>query len=97
MSGQYRKLFRPGQLVKALDWIDNGIGLLNTPYVHIDDADDRSREIGFLAIGAIAVIVATGRFDGAYLYVLGPTGGGWAPSAFLTIVQEPTGKPATVI
>ena len=85
------RTFRPGQLVRvAADMLSAGgrLSLFNVPGGVARVAHDQVREIGVLLSGEVALVVWRERTVAGDVYVLGPHGGGWAPSAFLKILVE---------
>ncbi len=85
MSG----IFKAGQLVRPVAWNDETVDLFNVPGGARPTANgEKARVIGRLEQKAVALVIAVERADGGSVYVIGPTGGGWAFGAFLTIVVD---------
>lgn len=83
MSG----VFKAGQLVKLVDWLDEPIDLFNAPGgARPIVGQVLPRIISKLGKRDIALVIAIERSDGGSVYVLGPHGGGWAFGAFLEVV-----------
>lgn len=83
MSG----VFRAGQLVKLVDWLDEPQGLYSLPGgARPYPGTVLPRQISRLEKGNVALVIAIERSDGGSVYVLGPHGGGWAFGAFLEVV-----------
>jgi len=79
MSGS----FKPGQLVAPISWCTVPIDLCSESNPR---SSIKSRVIGRLMPGGVALIIALGRSDGSSVYLWGSNGGGWAESAFLRVV-----------
>ena len=83
MSG----VFRAGQLVTPVKWLDEDVDLFSVPGGARPIAGTMlPRTIGKLGLGKVALVIAIERADGGSVYVLGPGGGGWAFGAFLEVV-----------
>jgi len=83
MSG----IFKAGQLVKPVSWLDEPIDLFSVPGGARPMAGDvLPRRISRLETREVALVIAIERSDGGSVYVLGPHGGGWAFGAFLEVV-----------
>ena len=83
MSG----IFRAGQLVKPVGWVEEDLDLFSVPGGARPLAGRQlPRIISHLGKRDIALVIAIERSDGGSVYVLGPKGGGWAFGAFLEVV-----------
>lgn len=83
MSG----IFKPGQMVKLVEWAGEHVDLFNTPALGRTKASQPlPRVIGRLLQKDVALLIARERSDGSNVYVLGPHGGGWTYGALLTVV-----------
>ena len=84
-------IFKPGQLVEVDPaMLEHGerLHLYNVPGGIVRVAKEQVRAVGWLVTGDIALLVARERTRAGEVYVLGPNGGGWAPGAFLRILQS---------
>jgi len=83
MSG----VFKAGQLVKPVEWLDENVDLYSVPGGARPIAGKiLPRVISKLESRDVALVIALERSDGGSVYVLGPHGGGWAFGAFLEVV-----------
>lgn len=87
MSG----IFRAGQLVKVIPELlasDERLQLFNVPggIERVEQDKGQVRAIGWLTNRDVALVIWHERTVGGDVYLLGPHGGGWAPSAFLRIL-----------
>lgn len=85
-------VFKPGQLVKLDPMLvsdDSVLPLYNVPGGVVRSFGENVHVIGQLKATDVALVVARERTKAGEVYVLGPSGGGWAPAAFLKIVEEP--------
>jgi len=68
---------------------EDKLPLFNVPGGVKRGEQDQIREIAWLGSRDVALVIYRERTVSGEVYVLGPHGGGWAPSAFLTIAKEP--------
>lgn len=79
--------FKAGQMVSPLDWHDDPLDLFDVAPGRICAGAAEARVIGQLLPDDVALVVAIERSDGSSIYVIGPSGSGWAFGAFLKIVR----------
>jgi hypothetical protein len=83
MSG----VFKAGQLVKPVEWLDEDVDLYSIPGGARPIAGKiLPRVISRLGKRDVALVIALERADGGSVYLLGPNGGGWAFGAFIEVI-----------